>query len=120
MTTAAPVTPYNSNYSGTMPFSNQGVKMTLAASTALSWTVPGAATQQYRATFRCSSTAEVWVRLNGTAALPTSNTATDVVGQEFIPLHEPKYVIGGDVLSFISATTPQVGVALLLVQNNPN
>lgn len=114
----APVTPYNRNFHGVMPFTNTGVMMLLAASTALSWTVPGDPTQLYRASFRCSSTAEVWVRLNATAAVPTSNTATANNNQEFIPLNEPKYVRGGDTLSFISTGTPQVGVSLLLLQND--
>ncbi len=115
--TAAPVTPYGKNFHGTMPFSNAGVMVLLAASTALPWTVPGDPTQLYRASFRCSSTAEVWVSYNGTAVLPTSNTATATNNQEFIPVNEPKYLRGGDTLSFISTGTPQVGVSLLMVQN---
>lgn len=117
MTTQAPVTPYRKNFHGTMPFSNTGVMILLAASTAISWTVPGIQSQLYRATFRCSSTAEIYVSLNGTATLPTTNTATAVSNQEFIPLNEPKYVRGGDTLSFISAGTPSIGVALLQVQD---
>jgi hypothetical protein len=117
MATAAPVTPYQRNFHGTFPFSNTGVMILLAASTALSWTVPGVPTQLYRACFRCSSTAEAWVSLNGTATVPTSNTATATSNQEFIPAMEPKYVRGGDVLSFIAVGTPEIGVSLLLLQN---
>lgn len=116
--TAVPVTPYQKNFHGTMPFTNTGVMMLLVASTALGWTVPGDPTQLYRASFRCSSTAEVWVSLNGTAVIPSSNIATANNNQEFIPLNEPKYVRGGDTLSFISTGTPQVGVSLLMVQNS--
>jgi hypothetical protein len=112
------VTAYNKNFLGTLPFSNTSINILLAASTAISWTVPGDATQIFRACFRASSTAEIWVRLNGTAQVPTSNTVTSVPNQEFIPLCDAKYIKGGDTLSFISTGTPQVGVSLLQVQNN--
>lgn len=112
----ANVTKYNTNYDHTKPFTTSGVQMLLAASTALAWTVPGNSNQIYRATFRCSSTAEVWVGINVVATVPTSNTATALSNIEFIPLYEPKYLKGGDVLSFISTATPQVGVQLLQVE----
>lgn len=115
--TQAAVTPYQKNFTETFPFSNTSINILLAASTAISWTVPGDPTQLYRASFRASSTAEIWVRLNGTAQVPTSNTVASVPNQEFIPL-VAKYVRGGDTLSFISLTTPSVGVSLLQVQNN--
>lgn len=117
MTTPVPCTPYNDNFDGTKPFTNISLQLLLAASTAISWTVPGTPDQKYRATFRASFTAEIWVRLNGTAAIPSSNTVTNTVGQEFIPLLEPKYVKGGDTLSFISSSTPSIGVQLLQIQN---
>jgi hypothetical protein len=110
-------TRYQKNFNGTMPFSNTDYMMLLEASTALSFTVPGSSSHIYRAEFRCQYGAEVWVCLNGTATLPTSNTVTPVTNQEFLPLREPKYVKGGDTLSFISLTTPQVGVSLLQVQD---
>lgn len=112
------VTPYQRNFKDTLPFSNTSINILLAASTAISYTVPGDPTQIYRAVFRASSTAEVWVRLNATAVVPTSNTVASTPNQEFIPLNEPKYVKGGDTLSFISLSTPSVGVSLLQVQNN--
>lgn len=112
----ANVTKYQMNYDHTKPFTTAGVQMLLAESTALSWTVPGNPDQIYRATFRCSSTAEVWVGYNVVATVPTSNTATGLSNIEFIPLYEPKYLKGGDVLSFISLATPSVGVQLLQVQ----
>jgi hypothetical protein len=115
--TKATVTPYARNFNDTLPFSSTCVKMLLAASTALSWTVPGEATQKYRAKFRASSTAEIWVGYNVTATVPTSNTATNVPYIEFLPLDECRYVNGGDVLSFISLTTPSIGVSLLQVED---
>ncbi len=112
------VTQYQKNFLNTYPFSNTAVNLLLVASTALSWTVPGNPTQIYRANFRCSSTAEAWIRLNGTAQVPTSGTVTSTPNQEFVPWNECRYVKGGDTLSFISLTTPSIGVSLLQVQNN--
>lgn len=111
------VTSYQKNFSNVLPFSNSGVQMLLEASTALPWTVPGDQVQRYRAYFRASSTAEVWVGYNVTATVPTTNTATSVSNIEFIPLNECRYVKGGDVLSFISLSTPSVGVSLLQIQD---
>lgn len=111
------MTKYAKNFHGTLPFSDTGFKLLLAASTALPITVPGTSKQIYRASFRASSTAEVWVALNGTAVLPTAGVASSTYNQEFIPLNEPKYVKGGDTLSFISAGTPSIGVSLLLVED---
>ncbi len=110
-------TTYNTNFTETFPFSDTGVRMLLAASTALPFTVPGTANQQYRACFGCASNAEIWVSNNGTATVPTTNTATSQRYQEFVVPGMCRYVNGGDVLSFISTGTPQVGVSLLLVQD---
>lgn len=107
------MTQYNINHEKCRPFSNQGVMMLLAASTALAWTVPGTENITYRAQFSASSSADVWVRKGGTAAVPTSNTATATVNQERIDLNTILFVQGGDSLSFISTGTPQVGVTLL-------
>lgn len=110
-------TKYNTNFSQTFPFSDTTVNILLAASTAISQTIPGTANQLYRATFSVNSGADVWVRLNGTAVVPTTNTVTSTANQERINPFDPhRYVKGGDTLSFISTGTPQVGVALLLVQ----
>jgi hypothetical protein len=110
-------TPYQMNFSECFPFSDTGVKAILAASTALPFTVPGTENQIYRASFGCSSNAEIWVNNNGTATVPTSNTASATVNQEFVIPGMCRYVKGGDVLSFISTGTPQIGVSLLKVQD---
>lgn len=89
----------------------------LAASTAISHTVPGDETQIYRAHFSVSTSADVWVRLNDTAIVPTSNTVTSTPNQERIDVDFQRYVKGGDTLSFISTGTPQVGVSFLQVQD---
>ncbi|PWU05064.1 MAG: hypothetical protein C5B43_03860 [Verrucomicrobia bacterium] len=107
------MTTYQQNYDETYPFSNQTMNTTLAASTAISWTVPGDSKITYRAKFSVSSGADVWVRLNDIAVVPVSNTVTETSNQERIDVWFQRYVRGGDTLSFISTGTPQVGVSLL-------
>jgi hypothetical protein len=110
-------TPYQINFCECFPFSDTQAVMLLAASTALAYTVPGTDNQTYRAHFSVSTSADVWVRNNGTAAVPTSNTVAQTAYQERIDVNFNRYVKGGDVLSFISTGTPQVGVSLLKVQD---
>ena len=112
------MTQYNVNFERTFPFSNQTFSALLAASTALGVTIPGTSSMLYRAKFACSSTAEIWMRKNGTATAPSSNTSATTSNQELVPLDECRYVQGGDTLSFISAGTPSLSVSLLLVQDN--
>lgn len=111
-------TKYQKNFSECFPFSDTTINILLAASTAISYTVPGTADQVYRAHFSVSTSADVWVRLNGTAAVPTTNTVASTSYQERINVDFVRYVKGGDTLSFISTGTPQVGVSLLQVQPN--
>lgn len=110
-------TPYNMNFCECFPFSDTGMDTILAASTAISWTVPGTSKEIYRATFGCSSNAEIWAKINGTAVIPVSNTITATYNQEFVVPGMARYLKGGDTLSFISASTPHVGVSLLKVQD---
>lgn len=112
------MTKFHDNFDGTKPFSDAGMDAILAASTALTWTVPGDNKTKYRAYFGCSSNAEIWVRVNGTAVAPLSNVATDTYNQEFVVPGMARYVVGGDTLSFISTGTPQIGVSLLEVEKN--
>lgn len=103
--------PYNSNFDETQPFSDTGMQTQLVAATPLSWTVPGAPTASYRATFSFDQNADVWVGKNVTPSLPSPGVATSVNGIEYRP--GPKYVHGGDVLNFLSTSAPQIGVSLL-------
>lgn len=114
----APVTPYNKNFQNVHSFSNSNLNVLLAANTALPFTVPGLSTQLYRAKFRSSFTAEIYVSLNGTAAVPSAGTGSFIANQEMLPLDECRYVKGGDVLSFISSGTPGFSMHLLLLQNS--
>jgi hypothetical protein len=109
-------TAYNVNFTECFPFSSTAINITLAASTAISYTVPGTSRQLYRAHFSVSTSADVWVCKNGTAAVPISDTVTSTPYQERIDVNFNRYVQGGDTLSFISTGTPQVGVSLLQVQ----
>lgn len=111
------VTRFQKNFNNTMPFSNTCYQLLLAASTEQHFTVPGTENQIYRAEFRCQTGAEVYVRLNGTAAIPGAGMQTALSNQELLPLIESRYVKGGDTLSFISAATPNVSVSLLQVQD---
>jgi hypothetical protein len=111
------MTNFQRNFSETFPFSDTGFQTLLAASTAIAYTVPGNANQKFRAHFSVSTSADVWVCLNGTAAVPTSNTGTATYNQERIDINFNRYVKGGDTLSFISTGTPQVGVSLLKVED---
>jgi hypothetical protein len=110
-------TRYQMNFCECFPFSDTGVDILLSAATETTWTVPGTNKNIYRASFGCSSNAEIWVSLNGTATVPIINTATDTYNQEFVVPGMCRYVKGGDVLSFISTAAPQVGVSLLQVQD---
>lgn len=105
------MTTYNSSFDETKPFSNQCKTFTLAANTALSYTVPGTPEKKYRADFRFPSSASVFVGLNVAPVIPGAGTGTEAANIEFMPA--PKYVVGGDVLYFISTLAVQCGVSLL-------
>jgi hypothetical protein len=106
-------TPFNSNYIECFPFSDTQAQLLLAANTALPYTVPGTPNIIYRAEFSASTSADVWVRNNGTATVPGAGLLTSNSYQERIGVNFVRYVKGGDVLSFISNGTPQVGISLL-------
>lgn len=111
------VTKYQRNFEKCFPFSNTSINILLAANTAVSYTVPGTESTIYRAHFSVSTSADVWVRLNEAAQVPTSGTVASTTNMERIDVDFQRYVKGGDTLSFISTTTPQVGVSLLQVQD---
>lgn len=114
---AASVTRYTKNFLNTFPFSNYNFSSLLAIDTALSYTIPGVATQKFRIKFTCSSTAEIWVGYNKTPVDPTANTATTNSYQELVPLDEARFVNGGDTLVFLSHVANRVSASLLLVED---
>ena len=109
---------FNSNYNETMPFSDVCVQINGATDTEQTYTIPGTATAQYQALFSYTSTSNVFVRLNGTPAVPTSGTSGTEQYSEFRP--EKRYVKGGDILHFITpdAAGAYVGLSLRQLQSN--
>ena len=112
------MTKYNSARNDTKPFSDQCVQLALAATTALTYTIPGTSANAYQATFSWPYNANVWVGYNKTATLPSAGTIAAVSQIELRP--DKRYVRGGDVLSFIStAVVTDAGLELLSLPN-PN
>jgi hypothetical protein len=109
------MTQFHSSYDNTHPVSDSGANMNLLANTEVNWTVPGTNKQKYKATFRYPSDSSVWVGYNVTAAVPGAGTIVSAYKQEFKP--DEWFVIGGDVLSFISTAVVQAGVSLLQIPN---
>lgn len=108
---------YNSNYDGTLPFSDVSYPVALATNTDETITVPGAITTQYQALFSYTSIANVFVRINDTAVVPAPGTATLTQYNEFRP--EKRYVKGGDVIHLITPdTSAYVGVSLRQLQGS--
>ncbi len=106
---------YNSNYFETMPFSDTCIQVNCAANTQETYTVPGTETQQYQAYFSYTENSNVFVRKNGTPAVPASGTVGEEQYNEFRP--EKRYVRGGDVLHFITPdTNAYIGVSLRQLQ----
>lgn len=97
--------PYTSSYDETIPFSDVCEQFYLVANTAQTYTVPGTSTQNYSALFGKASNANILIGKNNAAAIPISGAKTSLQYVEFINPGEKRYVVGGDVLSFISPDT---------------
>lgn len=111
--------PYVSLYDKTIPFSDECAQIGLVANGAVSYTVPGANTLKYTALLSYNSNSNVFVALNTTATVPPGGTATTTKREEFRPFK--RFVIGGDVLSFITPdATAYVGVSLRAIPNPSN
>lgn len=94
--------PYTSSYDETISFSDVDEQFALATNTAQTYTVPGNSTQYFTVLFGKSSTSNIFVGKNNTAAIPAAGTKTNLQYVEFINPGEKRYVVGGDVLSFIT------------------
>jgi len=106
---------YNANYIETMPFSDTCIQVNCLANVEKTFTVPGTETQQYQAYFEYASNSNVFVRLNGTPAVPAGGTVGEERYSEFKP--KKRYVRGGDVLHFITPdTNAYIGVSLRQLQ----
>lgn len=83
-------------------FTNLLYSATLAASTEETLTIPGSA-PRFKALMKVKETGEVWVALNGTAAVPEGATFAATTS-EMINETLCREVKAGDVLHFITAT----------------
>jgi hypothetical protein len=110
------MTKFSTLFHGTEPFTDVAPQFALAASTALSYTVPGDSSKPYRVKFYWPYNANIWVALNSTATVPTAGTMSPNSKSVLRP--EIKYVRGGDVLSFISdALVTDAGFELFELPN---
>ena len=108
------MTMFNTNFNGTLPFSDLTVQIALAASTALSYTVPGDDAVLYRAEFTWPLNANVYVGYNTTATIAPAGAVTTSSNSSIELRPGVRYVRGGDVLSFISdALVSSAGLSLL-------
>lgn len=108
--------PYTCSYDGTLPFSDTDRQIGLLANVAQSITVPGTGDQKYAAHFSFNATSNVWVGKNSTAASPAGGTTTSLQYVELRP--DKRFVVGGDVLSFITPdASASVGVEFRSIPN---
>lgn len=101
---------YNSSYDQTHPFSDSTQTIALADNTELTATIPGDSSMRYRIEFSWAYNANVWVCINGTAAIPGPGTI-NASRCEFKP--SARYVSGGDVIHLISSGIAFGGYSLL-------
>jgi hypothetical protein len=112
------MTRFNTNYLEALPFSDQTVQVALAASTALTYTIPGTTADLYRCEFSYAYDANVWVGFNTTAVVPVAGTVTTTSNTSIVLRPKIKFVRGGDVLSFISGSVvSNMGFELLVLPN---
>ena len=110
------MTIYNEAYDGCFPFSDTSVQIALAASTAVTYTIPGDSSKIYRCEFSWAYNSSVWVGYNIAAIVPPAGVVTSGGNLEFRP--SVRYVKGGDVLSFISdSLITNAGLSLLQLPN---
>ncbi len=106
---------YNSNYDGTLPFSDTCSQINCGSNVEQTVTIPGTTTTQYQALFAYTQASNVFVRLNGVPTIPSSGTVGSQQYGEFRP--EKRYVKGGDVLHFITPdANAYIGLSLRQLQ----
>ena len=107
---------YNENFNLTIPFSDTSVQFNLAQNAALTFTVPGLATDKYSVRFAYNSTANVFVRLNAAPTVPGAGTSGTQQYGEFRPGGDgsQRYVQGTDVIHVITpdASGAYAGISL--------
>lgn len=106
---------YNSNYDGTIPFSDTARQVACGANVEETFTVPGNSLAQYQANFSYNSISNVFIRLNDTPTVPAGGTVGTETYNEFRPAK--RYVRGGDVIHFITPdASAYIGVSLMQLQ----
>jgi hypothetical protein len=110
------MTGYTDNFDHAKPFSDTCIQANLATNVEQTYTIPGAATQKYRAKFEFNASANIYIGLNVTATSPGAGLDTSTANLEFRP-SEPKFVKGGDVIHAVSpdAAGAYVGISLLAI-----
>lgn len=109
--------PYNSNYEGTLSFSDVAWQISLQANSEQAMTIPGTSNQWFQVLFSYNDTANVYVRPNITAVIPPLGTTTSLQYQEYRPLK--RNVRGGDVLHLITPdTVVYMGLSLRQIQGS--
>ncbi len=106
---------YNSNYDGTIPFSDSASQVNCGSNVEQTVTVPGPATAQYQALFEYIQNSNVFICLNATPVIPSIGSVGSQQYNEFRP--KKRYVRGGDVIHFITPDASAfVGVTLRKLQ----
>lgn len=106
---------YNSNYDGTIPFSDTAFQVNCATGVEQTAIVPGPDTAQYQADFEYTQSSNVFIRLNGVPTVPSSGSVGTQQYNEFRP--KKRYVKGGDVIHFITPdASAYIGVSLRQLQ----
>ena len=83
-----------------LPFSDQGARIVLGASSLQTFTVPTGPALRYLAIFSYSAGANVWVQLNG-SALTLPSSSAESTQSELNPT--AREVLPGDVIQLISS-----------------
>ncbi len=104
---------YTSSFDETISFSDTDAQIGLTAGLEQTYTIPGTSKQKFNVLFGMSSNANVFVGYNVTATVPAANSVETTQGIEFMTPDSKRYVIGGDVLHFITPdATAWVGVSV--------
>lgn len=96
--------PYTSNFDETIPFSDTSVQFNLAQNAALTFTVPGVATDKYTVKFAYAANSNVFIRVNTAPTVPGAGTSGTQAYNEFRPGDDgsQRYVQGTDVIHVIT------------------
>lgn len=107
---------YHSSFDITRNFSDTTAQLRTAANTVITYTVPGTSSQKFTVLFEYASDSNIYVGYNTTPAVPASGTVVSNSFVEYKP--EARFVIGGDVLSFISPdTVAYFGISIRSIPN---